>query len=201
MTKGADHATLDRELFQASGYAPDEAGVDWAALPPLVRVLLSTDGTVTKSLESYFWEPVQVTLVSQGAATPLCESRVLDSAQHHTEQSFMQLLNDAEGVWRRDVRLVGQHSERHFVTASSLIRFELLPVSLRLGLDSGALGIGGVIRELGLETYRKVVAVGQCPASGEGYRHRDVWRVYRLYYQGEVLMQIRELFHLSPLQA
>src|SRR5262245_31461994 len=32
----------------------------FAGLPPLLRALLLTDGTVTKVLEAYLWEPIRV---------------------------------------------------------------------------------------------------------------------------------------------
>lgn len=173
----------EQELFQVSGYAPDEGGVDWLQLPPFVRVLLSTDGTVTKTLEAYFWEPVDVTLCRQGEA-PRVE----------IGEAFGAELPAAEKVWLREVALIGAQSGQHYVSASSLIRSKLLPEPLRQGLERGDLGIGGVIRELGLETYRKVVAVG----CDEGATM--AWRVYRLYYQGQVVMSIREDFHLQVMQ-
>ena len=45
----------------------DDAGLGkaMADLPPFLRSLLITDGTVTKTLEAYFWEPVQVQVLKQ----------------------------------------------------------------------------------------------------------------------------------------
>lgn len=173
---------VDGELFRVSGYAPDEAGLNWRELPPFVRVLLSTDGTVTKTLEAYFWEPVVVKLRFQGA-----------EPNSTVGAAFGEVLSEAESVWLREVELVGEHSGQHYVGASSLIRPALLPAALRQGLERGDFGIGGVIRELGLETYRKVVSVG-CDKDTA-----TAWRVYRLHYQGQVLMSIRENFHLQAL--
>ena len=73
--------------------------------------------------------------------------------------------------------------------------------SLKHGLEDGNLGIGGVIRELGMETYRQVIAVGQTPArqSALSAAPDTVWRRYRLYHRGEVLMHIHEQFNLDVL--
>ncbi len=50
-------------LFNSKGWMPestlsatDVTAVDFAALPPILRTLLVTDGTVTKTLEAYFSE-------------------------------------------------------------------------------------------------------------------------------------------------
>ena len=43
-----------------------ESCLNVAALPPFLRVLLTTDGTVTKSLEAYFWESIEVINRKQG---------------------------------------------------------------------------------------------------------------------------------------
>ena len=51
------------KLFNVSGYlrgelhAEDGQVLEFDKLPAFLRVLLSADGTVTKILESFFWEP------------------------------------------------------------------------------------------------------------------------------------------------
>lgn len=177
------------ELFKYSGFAPEITAIDWPRVPAIVRVLLTTDGTVTKSLEAYFWEPVRVERTGQEilAATLLPEARfagnlpVCDSLNHKT-------------LWRRDVNLVGGQTGSLYASATSLIDPERLPQSIADALATGELGIGGVIRELGLETYRQVVGVGQ-------YCSDTLWRSYRLHYQGEALMQICETFYLAQFVA
>jgi chorismate-pyruvate lyase len=175
------HTTLKiPELFKASGYEGASAEVNWPLLPPFLRVLLSTDGTVTKSLEAYFWEPVAVIRQRQ------CELEGVTLGSEFTLH---------EPLWQRDVSLVGQHTGCCYGSARSYVRFTLLPKELKRGLEQDELGIGGVIRALGLETYRKIVAVGQEPHSQAC--PTAVWRTYQLYYQGQVLMRITETFDLS----
>ena len=43
----------------------DKVAVNWEQLPPLLRILLVTDGTVTKTLEAYYWERISVDQLAQ----------------------------------------------------------------------------------------------------------------------------------------
>lgn len=177
-------ALPSEELFCSSGYAPQLSELNWQILPPIIRVLLTTDGTVTKSLESYFWEPVNVICQQQDRLA----REVLDGTRNELAQQ------DGE-VWRRRVLLQGANSHKGFVEASSLVCFALLPEPLRQGLLQGELGIGEIMRSLGMETYRRIIAIGQLPAHAD--HPERVWRKYDIYYQGRILMQIQEDFILN----
>ena len=177
-----------QELFCSTGYTPELTSLNWKALPPIVRVLLATDGTVTKSLESYFWEPIGVHCLQQEPLGASYRTQVFNEQVPNVWQ-----LTDE--LWKRSVCLQGEHSNKSYVQASSVVCFSLLPQSLREGLLKGKLGIGEIIRELGIETYRRVIAVGQTPAKPA--QPESVWRVYHLYYQKRVLMQIKEDFNLA----
>jgi len=57
----------NNSYFRSSGYLQDnkiltESGetLDLTQLPPFLRTLLVADGTVTKSLEAWFWEKVKI---------------------------------------------------------------------------------------------------------------------------------------------
>mgnify|MGYP000710603659 CR=1 FL=1 len=100
-----------------------------------------------------------------------------------------------EPIWLRDVELIGTRSQCRYAQARSFIRQSLLPDKLRAELAEDRLGIGGVIRELGMETYRKIVAVGQSPVSPNSPDR--VWRSYCLYYKAHVLVHITETFELK----
>lgn len=167
------------ELFQTSGYVSQDSSVAWPSLPPIIRVLLSTDGTVTKSLEAYFWEPIHVD----------CRLQALVPSQPQLPVSL------DERLWKREVALTGAHTGVTYATASSLVRMACLPADVKSALERGEMGIGGVIRQLGLETYRKIVGVGQYPQNTS--TPDQVWRVYNLFYEGQVLMHIRETFDLA----
>ena len=72
--------------FRCEGFLRDGviAGADGgtvplAHLPPFLRSLLVTDGTVTKILEAYFWEPVLVDTLAQGVVTAEREDTCLSA--------------------------------------------------------------------------------------------------------------------------
>ncbi len=164
-------AKNDRVLFDISGaFALQE-------LPPFLRVLLTTDGTVTKSLEAFFWERVKVNTTSQ--------STVVLTEDHPS-------LNCVAGdtVVSREVALRGLHSGRTYATAESLIRYDLLPENFRRDLNDQKLGVGELLRECGLETYREILSLG------ENDRGRSVWRVYRIVMGKQPFIQIKETFPL-----
>jgi chorismate-pyruvate lyase len=152
--------------------------IPYSSIPPLLRLLLVTDGTVTKSLEALFNIPIQIVVQRQEllAATdvnkyPACE---LNSQQ----------------LLMRDVTLVRTDSHQLMAQAHSMIALDLLPADLAAGLLAGQLGIGELIRSQGLDTYRQLVDVGVS-------RREDalgIWRRYAICKQGLVLMQVEEWF-------
>lgn len=174
-------------LFTSTGYLEaDDQSTSLALhqLPAFLRVLLTTDGTVTKSLESYFWEPVTV---------------------HNRGQAYWNLDTDAPviecdagaRVLRRTVQLIGDKTGTCYATAVSLIRTELLSPELRTGLEGGRVGIGELLRECGLETYREIVALGEGGA-GEALAEDDaIWRTYRIVMEHRPFIQITEFFPLA----
>lgn len=157
--------------------------MDLAKLPPFLRVLLTTDGTVTKSLEAYFWEPVTVDVL-QHALVELAED-----APHIDRQV-------GAGVLARKIELVGEQSGRVFGVADSLICEELLPDSIRDDLRAERMGIGELLRECGLETYREVLDIGCHVVEGQPL----VWRTYRIAMGHQPLILITEQFPLVVFQ-
>lgn len=116
-------------------------------LPPFLRALLVTDGTVTKMLEAYFWEPVVVDTLRQEFVTAEAEIPWIDVA---TDDRIMV----------RRARLRGADSGKHYAHAFSVIRTELIPPLFRQRLIDREIGIGALIRDSGLESYREVLEVG-----------------------------------------
>lgn len=174
-------------LFTSTGYLEaDDLSTSLAMhqLPPFLRVLLTTDGTVTKSIESYFWEPLQV---------------------RNTGQQYRRLDADApiiqckmgERVLRRTVELTGEQTTTCYATAVSLIRTELLSEDLRSSLEAGQVGIGELLRECGLETYREIIAVGESPPGESPMSDHVVWRTYRIVMAHKPFIQITEYFPLN----
>ena len=74
--------TEERNPFRCQGFLRDGVirrgdteALPIQALPPFLRALLVTDGTVTKILEAYFWEPVEVQTLQQEF---VCAERPID---------------------------------------------------------------------------------------------------------------------------
>ena len=173
--------------FTSTGYLPSGSLINrsgetfgFKQLPAFLRVLLSTDGTVTKSLESFFWEPVNVENLGQ-TYVELAEAAPIIGCPMGSR------------VLQRRVQLVGQHTQRRYVLADSLIRSSILPDKVRSDLEAGVVGVGELLRECSLETYREIMDFGCGETDGEP----SVWRCYRIVMKGEPFIQITEHFPLN----
>src|SRR5436190_9639512 len=171
-------------IFRSRGFSPnwEIAGVDhpnipMAVLPPFLRTLLVTDGTVTKSLEAFYWEPIAVETVSQAVARAEDDIEWLD-------------VREGEDIIERRVNLRGTTSGVLYTRASSLIRPLLIPDALRARLIAGSLGIGELIRDCGLETYRELLEIGVTGQAPEEQIHRT----YRIVVGGKPAILITEYF-------
>jgi len=159
------------------------------ALPPFLRALLVTDGTVTKILEAYFWEPVEVLTLQQEfvpAERPIEWIRV----------------DPGDRVLIRRARLAGADSGIVFATAFSVIRTQLIPETFRQRLIDREIGIGVLIRDSGMESYREVLEVGIEPAAERGdeslpVRSDLVFRTYRIIIDSQPVILITESFPLE----
>jgi len=115
-------------------------------LPPFLRTLLVADGTVTKSLEAYFWEPVDV--------VPLRQEKII------LQENVVGLVVDAgDTALCREVNLMGRQSEKRYACARSYLALGQLPQELAEAMVSGKIGIGELLREKGVETYREIISV------------------------------------------
>ena len=169
------------------------------SLPAFLRALLVTDGTVTKILEAYFWEPVVVdTLYQEFVAA---EAAIPWVAIHPGDRALM-----------RRVRLRGDDSGHEYARADSVIRAEGVPDHFRQRLIDREIGIGALIRDSGLESYREVMEVGVNPApspsAASGHDPRSnvepgegLFRTYRIIIDGEPVILITETFPLALFRA
>ena len=151
---------------------------DIAHLLPFLRVLLTTDGTVTKSLEAYFWEPISV----------------VSLAQHYIAEvpfNVETCLGNTQKLLKREVELCGVDSGKVYASAESFIAADRLLPSVREQLEAGQLGIGGLLRDCGLETYREILECGVEPAVSK------VWRRYLIHQGHSPIIQITESFPLA----
>lgn len=185
------------EWFLSSGYMASASiknhpnGLSFAALPSTLRLLLATDGTVTKSLEALFWEPVSVDLDRQVWVTnppPWSENQA-----------------EATTLLDRQVFLVGRQSNNVYSFAKSYINTGCLDDRLQKALLNERMGIGELLRSFYYEQYRKITDLGwyspQKSVSGFNQGSLNpvltqpcVYRTYTVTSQRLTLMQITEYF-------
>lgn len=147
---------MSNGLFRVSAYLQPSViattsgrELDMATLPAYLRTLLVADGTVTKSLEAWFWEPVTVELLAQEELVGCVNQAYLDD-------------NSEALLLQRQVLLKGKQSERVFAFADSTIVLSALPDKLSQGLRQGSIGIGEILRRSGVETFRDIMSVDLC---------------------------------------
>lgn len=175
-----------QQLFASSGYEPeltlglrDGKRLYLHNLPPFLRTLLTTDGTVTKSIESFYWESVKVSNVYQ-------HFTVADEA---TSQDLNVALHDR--VLKRSVDLIGEQSKVLYVSANSEFAIDRLPEHIRLDLEGMKIGIGEILRECGLETYRKILQLKF------DEKVERIYREYLIYINQHPTIKIEEAFILK----
>lgn len=175
--------------WRGEGFAPDLVLVDPQGtalplrnLPAFLRALLVTDGTVTKILEAYFWEPISVDTLAQefvvaAAAIPWIAVRA------------------GEQILVRHARLRGTDSGQCYASAFSVIRHEHIPADFRRRLIDREIGIGALIRDSGLESYREVLEVGLESAATAA--ETSLFRTYRIFIDRAPVILITESFPLA----
>lgn len=165
------------QAFRSKGFiagdwqleGPTRSTISLATLPPFLRTLMVTDGTVTKSLEAYYWEPVHI------------EDVIIRETRAEAAIEWLDV-HPGESLIVRSVQLRGALSRRLYASAFSIIRTAPLPKGLHGRLLSGEIGIGELIREVGLETYRELLEFGATQdMTLFGGRTPDVECVYRSY--------------------
>jgi chorismate-pyruvate lyase len=159
---------------------PRHQTINVATLPPILRTLLVTDGTVTKVLEAFFWEPVNVEGVQQQLETATTPRDDL-------------AIGAGETYLFREVQLRGEKSGDVYVYAHSIIRVQQLPPDLINELIAGRIGIGQLLRTKGLETFREIIDVfTENMDNGTQY----IGRTYRIYLHDVPAITVTEKFPL-----
>jgi len=163
-------------------------------LPPFLRALLVTDGTVTRFLEAFTWEPIEVRLIDQ--AETILESEIPELE-----------LGPGQSVVKRQVLLHGASTGRNYTFAESLIRTDRLWDGLREELLKGRLGMGEILRDRRMETYREILSLREekaetlpGPMNVDG-RERVLVRSYRIFHRQAPVILITEKFpccHFLP---
>ena len=198
----------DTCFFKSKGLIEDQDAIknraeedfSMADISPFLRTLLVADGTVTKTLEAYFWEPLEVKAIRQGLV-------IID-------QNVAWLkISAGEEIMTREVKLKGVDTDNIYAGAYSMINLDAVPEDFRGNLIAGRIGIGVLIRDSGLESYREIVDFGAekdaadyyCSAvNSSSFELADgaddvesidiVYRTYRIYLSGKPAILITERF-------
>ncbi len=184
-------------LFHNKGYNPgviassiEGSSIELATLPSFLRTLMIADGTVTKALEAFFWEKINI--------IPMLN-------EYETSKSAIKSLNQAAGtrVLCREVLLKGASSNTVFASARSLVVTKGLPAKLVEGLESGQIGIGELLRIQGCETYRDIMNIKYFPEKSQAdslvsqLSGDVISRSYRISVAKEPVIQVTEYFPIS----
>lgn len=177
-----------RELFVAPHARPAELrAINLRALSRFQRALLVIDGTVTKFIEAYTMEPVDVTRLGQ-------ERHAL------SEDDVWLQAPAASVVARREVVLRGRYSGTLYAHAISLIAIDRLPADVQRELEVDGGSIGRILLGNRAETRREILWCGRehTTTSTEAGRHligpECLVRTYRVISGGRPITLITERF-------
>ncbi len=125
--------------------------IDPSALSTFQRILLTTDGTVTDMLESYFSEQIQLIKLSE-TLKPIAQ-----------DIPVMQLKKGTE-VIDREILLRGRISRKNYIYAESIVVIERLDEDFRNELLKTKTPIGKLWLEHRIESFKEIVDSGKEPA-------------------------------------
>ncbi len=168
---------FDGQLF---GVSDNGVPVDFESLPRLLRVMLTCDGTLSKAIESAFFEPITIDLLEQ-----------VDVESDGREAKLI----------RRDINLIGMHSKARYTFARSYLDLSVIPENLASELEETGKGVGWLLRKLNQEQFREVFTIGwskDLPVE-EHPKGIDlgVYRVYCIKCNGRRFMEITEHYPID----
>ncbi len=160
---------------------------DLSGLSPFQRILLVADGTLTKLLEAYLSEKMEVKKLSEGV---LCVVKNIP----HLE------ISPGRKVIERKILLQGGTSGKNWLYAESVIVPDRLKQSFRERLLSSLEPMGKLWLEQRMETFKEIITSGREPA---GYLcdyfqiKKTDWllcRTYLTFSGSKAIMMITEKF-------
>ncbi len=186
-----------QSYFRSSGFLQDEiinteSGIplDLTKLPAFLRTLLVTDGTVTKSLEAWFWENVKIQPISN-------RLEILQDGVVGLE------VESGDKVLQREVMLKGVQSNQVYACARSTVSLKHLPQEIGEALEKGEIGIGELLREKGVETYRDIFNINYLlgPPKNDtlisSLQTEILSRSYRIRVNGHPAIIVTEFFPVN----
>lgn len=176
------------DLFVAQESRPDHLSpVNLRTLSPFHRALLAIDGTVTKFIEAYKMESLDIRLLAT-------ERRELSA--HHR---WLEAPRNTD-VMVREVALQGRQTREIYAYAVSLVVPGRLSEAARHALEVDGAGLGRVLLKDRAETYREILWFGRetlatLPEALAHLRSREfLSRTYRILAGGKPIMLINEKF-------
>jgi beta-ribofuranosylaminobenzene 5'-phosphate synthase len=156
-------------------------------LSPVQKILLTTDGSVTRILEALGGEPVTVETVGQGVIRADNKiARTLDVPAGSEVNHRVVNLRNPGGV---------------LLHAVSYAPLERLRPEFKAHIMRRDKPIGRIMAELGIEARREITGYGVMKADEELSKVFSIplgalllKRTYNIIYQGEVLLNITEIF-------
>ncbi|CAM4447371.1 Chorismate--pyruvate lyase [Mycobacterium basiliense] len=156
-----------------------------------LRILLATNGTLTRILSVLIDEEVAVRVLEQTIET------------RSPELPQFEAFGDSR-VLRRKVILEGKVSERPFVAADSSIAIDLLPSSVEANLKQTKRPIGEIMASSHLELFKEKPEFWMgdtpgwaVPAMNHALRQKTVGRRYRMIIEGQPAVVVSEYFPLD----
>lgn len=151
------------------------------------RILLVTDGTLTKILEAYLTEQLQVVKLSEEIVNITKDILHLD-------------IKTGCEVIKRNILLKGQISEHNWLYAESIIVIERLEKKFRDKLIKSHVPIGKLWIEYKAETFKEIIISAREPANDlADYfdispEEKMLYRTYRVFSRQQPVMMITEKF-------
>lgn len=182
-----DFSPLNELLTAPAAKPAGLSAVNLRVLSPFQRSLLVMDGTVTKFIEAYTLEPLNIRRLSQSTVALPEDHRWLEAPKGTT-------------IAVREVLIEGEYSGTLYVYAVSLIVLDRMPATVRERLEIDGEGIGRILIDHELETRREVLWYGREHAGelGEEVRRRTsgefITRAYRIVHKRKPVALITEKF-------
>ncbi|MCM2681108.1 chorismate--pyruvate lyase family protein [Echinimonas agarilytica] len=151
----------------------------YAHLPSFLKVLITSDGTVTNMLEAWFAEAIHVEVEQESTTVP---------------EHDLVLLNAAPGdhALCRTTQVKGKTSGVCYLNATAVVLPNRVPQATLDCIGSHEAGIGKALRQTRSETLREVLDWGVDDDE------QIAWRCYRIVMSGQPVMLITERFPIAP---
>lgn len=187
MQKNNDFNPMEDLLTAQFALPADLRELNLRTLTPFQRALMVIDGTVTKFIEAYTMEQIEIVRLGQEIRPLAVDNQWLEAEK-------------GSSVLMRQVLLRGKGSYTCYAYAPSLIILDRLPQFIKEGLDLEGGGIGRILYGSRWETHRELLWWGKETLKNVPDAIRNMAgvealsRTYRIIAGGKPIMLINEKF-------